>query len=206
MKLKKWKDFINESNRIDQILDKISASGIESLTKDEKNYLDSMSSGKPYVPEVEPEENIINKPVSKLNDEDDFEDDDEDFEDEDNSDMEDEMEERDVEKQLQNSRNVVLIVCDITELDQPWHSQFMEDSGGSNFAVIAFDKAGNLIDKKVTDHFTLLKDCDLWDEVEGYMSYDPSGDWNEDELIDELEKIGFTVYSSNSEMGKKYLN
>jgi hypothetical protein len=199
--IKTFSSFLNESSRLDQILDKISDSGMESLTRDELNYLNSMSNGTPYTPENSDDTVNQAKPELKrtFNDDDtmdDEEDDeDEDFDDED-EDLYDDDPEYDYEKIAAKAKDVVLIVADLTMMDKPWYEQFMEDSGGSNFAIVAFTKKGELIDKDMTEVFPILKDCDLWDEVEGYMSYDPSGEWDEDELIDELIKIGFNAYSS----------
>lgn len=41
----KFKDFLSENQNVDKILDKISKSGINSLTKQEKDYLDKFSRG-----------------------------------------------------------------------------------------------------------------------------------------------------------------
>lgn len=57
----KFKDFLNENQQVDKILDKISKSGINSLTKQEKEYLDRYSTGEELPEEITKESELKGK-------------------------------------------------------------------------------------------------------------------------------------------------
>ena len=105
--IKTFSSFLNESSRLDQILDKISDSGMESLTRDELNYLNSMSNGTPYTPENSDDTVNQAKPELKrtFND-DDTMDDEEDDEDEDFDDEDEDLYDDDPEYDYEKYKNI----------------------------------------------------------------------------------------------------